>query len=283
MPPSRSLLLLHLFSRKSELLSWLSWLVSCLGCGGVFLAAQSNSAIPAVEKAEDLFRKSVVAYGGENKVLSLQDGCYEYTVGTAGKPESKPISMRACFESDSLFRSEARGENLEAVTVLNGNRGWVRVGDSTLSLSKKEIDPVRISMVVQLRPDLLLLSFPKRRYSGQAQDEGRTLDLVEVSGYLGGEYVRGRLSFDASSSLIAKYEYEIERESAGGKGVVKGEERYLKYGEKEGLKIPLEVLSRQSAKSSRLVIKNVIFNTNLDPALFQEPSSPDSQPFDPKP
>lgn len=241
---------------------------------GVLSQAQTQIApsnLPA-ERSEGLFQQSATAYGGESKILSLQDGCYDYQVETVGGAKEKPINVKACFKADTLFRSEARGDGLEAVTVLNGDRGWVKVGNSVLSLSRKEIDPVRIGMVVQMRPDLLLVSFPKHRYSGQAHEAGKTLELVDVSGFLGGEYVRGRLSFDSATHLISRYEYETEKESPKGKGILKGEERYVRYEEKGGLKIPTEILSTQGAKTSRLILNSVQYDPNLDPGLFQDPS-----------
>ena len=241
---------------------------------GVPSQAQAQIAPPnlPVDKSQELFRQSVAAYGGESKILSLQDGCYDYQVETVGASAEKPITLKACFKTDTLFRSEAKGDGLEAVTILNGDRGWVKVSNSVLSLPKNEIDPVRVGMVVQMRPDLLLVSFPKHRYTGQIREDGKTLELVEVSGFLGGEYVRGRLSFDSATHLISRYEYETEKESPKGKGILKGEERYVRYEEKGGLMLPAEILSTQGPKTSKLVLSNVQFNPNLDPSLFQEPS-----------
>jgi hypothetical protein len=104
------------------------------------------------------------------------------------------------------------------------------------------------------------------------------LDLVEVSGFLAGEYVRGRLSFDSSTHLIYKYEFEIERELPKGKGIVAGEEKYVRYMETEGLKVPAEVASRQGRKTSRLTVSHVSFANVLDPALFQDPGPMPAQP-----
>jgi hypothetical protein len=243
-----------------------------------FEASQAVPSDPTSEKVEALFQQSANAYGGETKILSLQDGCYDYSVEAVGKPDSKPLTVKACFKTDEYFRSEASGDNLEALTILNQDRGWVRVDGTVLTLTRKEIDPVRIGIVIQLRPDLLLVSFPKRRYAGQKQEDGRTLELVDVSGFLAGEYVRGRLAFDTATHLIYKYEYETEKESPKERGIVKGEERYVQYKENEGLKVPKEILSRQGSKTSRLILSNIRFDPNLDPGLFEDPSGPSNEP-----
>jgi len=233
---------------------------------------QETKLNPATERADKLIKRSLEAYGGESKVLSVKDITYQYRVESMGDPPSKPIGVKTYFKNESFFRSEAKGENLDAVTILNGEKGWVKVGDTTLSLSKKEIDPLRTGMIAQLRPDLLLLSFAKRRYTGRTEEDQQNLDQVEISGFIGGEYVRGRLSFDVNTALIYKYEFEIERDLPKGKGIVKGEEKYLRYGEKNSFKFPLEIVSKQGRKVSKLIIDEVVLDSSLSEALFQEPS-----------
>jgi hypothetical protein len=240
----------------------------------ISFSVQENKINPATERADKLIRKSLEAYGGEIKVLSVKDATYQYRVESVGDPPSKPIGVKTYFKNESFFSSEAKGENLDAITILNGEKGWVKVGDTTLSLPKREIDPLRTGMVAQLRPDLLLLSFAKRRYTGRIEEDQRNLDQVEISGFIGGEYVRGRLSFDVNTALIYKYEFEIERDLPKGRGIVKGEEKYLHYGEKNGFKFPLEIVSKQGRKVSKLTVDEVVLDTNLSEALFQDPSPP---------
>ena len=235
---------------------------------------QKNQPNPSIQRAETIFRKSLEAYGGEARISSVTDATYEYIVEAMEPSTPKPIRVKTYLKSESYFRSEVSGDNLDAVTILNGDKGWVKVGDTTLTLARKEIDPLRTGMVAQLRPDLLLLSFPKRRYSGQAQENNRILDQVEISGFIGGEYVRGRLSFDVSTALVYKYEFEIERDLSKGKGIVKGEEKYLQYRETNGLKFPVEIISKQGRKVSKLTVGQVDFNSGLDENLFRDPSPP---------
>jgi hypothetical protein len=227
---------------------------------------------PPDDLAEAVVKKALMAYGGEAKILSFKNATFQYQVEGLDASTAKPVHMKAYFKDARYFRSEASGEGTDAVTILNGDKGWVKVGDTTLSLPQKSVDPLKSAIISQLRPDLLLLSFQKFRYGGKSEEEGRKLDLVEVSGFLAGEYVRGRLSFDSSTHLIYKYEFEIERELPKGKGIVAGEEKYVRYMETEGLKVPAEVASRQGRKTSRLTVSQVSFVNVLDPALFQDPT-----------
>jgi len=237
-----------------------------------FAAPSQQRPSPPVDLAEAVVKKSLMAYGGEAKILSFKDATFHYQVENLEASAAKPVQMKAYFKDASYFRSEASGEGTDAVTILNRDKGWVKVGDTTLSLSQKSVDPLKSAIISQLRPDLLLVSFQKFRYGGKSEEKGRKLDLVEVSGFLSGEYVRGRLSFDSSTHLIYKYEFEIERELPKGKGIVAGEEKYVRYMEIEGLKVPGEVASRQGRKTSRLSITQVSFSDVLDPALFQDPT-----------
>jgi hypothetical protein len=231
-----------------------------------------------VALAEAVVKKALTAYGGEAKILSFKDATFQYKVESLEASGIKPVQMKAYFKEASYFRSEASGEGTDAVTILNRDKGWVKVGDTTLSMSQKSVDPLKSAIISQLRPDLLLVSFHKFRYAGKAQEEGRKLDLVEVSGLLAGEYVRGRLSFDSNTHLIYKYEFEIERELPKGKGIVAGEEKYVRYMEVEGVKVPAEVASRQSGKTSRITVSQVNFANVIDPALFQDPNQAPASP-----
>ncbi len=234
------------------------------------LAQQRPS--PPDDLAEAVVKKSLMAYGGETKILSFKNATFQYQVEGMEASPVKPVQMKAYFKESSYFRSEASGEGTDAVTILNRDKGWVKVGDTTLSLSQKSVDPLKSAIIAQLRPDLLLVSFQKFRYGGKGEEEGRKLDLVEVSGFLAGEYVRGRLSFDSNTHLIYKYEFEIERDLPKGRGIVAGEEKYVRYMEIDGLKVPAEIASRQGRKTSRLTVSQVSFVNVLDPALFQDPT-----------
>ena len=233
---------------------------------------QARPENPTVEIAAALVRKAIVAYGGESNIVSFKNATFQYQVETPGDPTSKPIQVKTYFKDATFFRSEVSGGGSDAVTILNRDKGWVKVGDTILSLTKKNLDPLKTAMISQLRPDLLLLSFQKFRYAGKGEEEGRQLELVDISGFVGGEYIRGRLSFDSKTNLIHKYAFEIERELPGGKGIVEGEEKYVRYLEAEGLKVPAEITSRQSRKVWRITMNQVDFSTELNPSLFEDPT-----------
>ena len=226
------------------------------------------------ERAEGIVRKSLAAYGGENKSLSSRNTTLEYQIQAMGESSAKPLLVKAYFKDSDFFRSDVNGEKTNTVTILNHDNGWLKIDGTVLSLTKKNLEPLKAEVISQLRPDLLLLAFQKFRYYGRTEEDGHALDEVDVSGFLGGEYTRGRLSFDLSTHLVYKYEFESERESATGKSIFHGTSKYMEYREDEGLKIPVEIVSTQAGKVSKIKVGQIDSKTILDESLFSEPSQP---------
>ncbi len=226
------------------------------------------------ERAEGIVRKSLAAYGGEHKSLSSRNTTLEYQVQAMGETSAKPLLVKAYFKDSEFFRSDVLGEKTNTVTILNHDKGWLKIGDTTLSLTKKNLEPLKAEVISQLRPDLLLLAFQKFRYYGRTEEDGHSLDEVDVSGFLGGEYTRGRLSFDLSTHLVYKYEFESERESATGKGIFHGTSKYMEYRDDDGLKIPVEIVSTQGGKVSKIKVNQIDSKTVLEESLFSEPPQP---------
>ena len=191
-----------------------------------------------------------------------------------GEPSAKPLLVKAYFKDSDFFRSDVIGEKTNTVTILNHDKGWLKIDGTVLSLTKKNLEPLKAEVISQLRPDLLLLAFQKFRYYGRTEEDGHALDEVDVSGFLGGEYTRGRLSFDLSTHLVYKYEFESERESATGKSIFHGTSKYMEYRDDEGLKIPVEIVSTQGGKVSKIKVGQIDSKTVLDESLFSEPSQP---------
>lgn len=229
---------------------------------------------PAATSGRTLVEKSLRAYGGEARILSLSSFLFEYQVQSTSQPDSEPLSAKVYFDDSDRFRSEVREGDLTVVTVLSGNRGWVEVAGTRLDRPVKEMSPLRNETLSLLRPDLLLLIFSRYRYVSRITEEGRSLDRLEVSGFVDGEYIRGRLSIDLDTRLIEKYEYEIERATGSGTGIFRGEARYLEYAEIHGLQSPGKVLSRKTGVTSQITVTGASLGQPIDPNLFREKETP---------
>ncbi len=238
------------------------------------LSADDGRAAPAATPGQALVEKSLRAYGGKSRILSLSSFHFEYRVQSTSQPDSRPLSAKVYFDDSDRFRSEVRDGDLTVVTVLSGNRGWVEVTGTRLARPVKEISPLRNETLSLLRPDLLLLIFSRYRYVSRITEEGRSLDQLEVSGFVDGEYIRGRLSINRETRLIEKYEYEIERSTRSGTGIFRGEVRYLKYSEVQGLRSPGKVVSRKTGVTSQLTVTAAALDEPMDPDLFGETEAP---------
>lgn len=265
---------------------WLRWLIgwTCLslilpfpGEAQALLATHSEGNSAAVKPGQALIEKSLRAYGGAAKILSLNSFAFEYRVQSDSRPDSQPLSAKVYFKDTDQFRSEVRDGDLQVVTVISGNQGWVEVAGTTLPRPAKELSPLRNETLSLLRPDLLLLIFSKYRYSGRIKEDGRSLDQVQVSGFVDGEYIRGRLSISVESSLIEKYEFEIERATKGGTGIFRGQSLFLRYGEAKGFKFPEKILSRKTGITSQINVTAATLGEPLDEDLFREAVTPSTE------
>ncbi len=244
-------------------------------------ADDGDKTAPAVSPGQALVERSLRAYGGEARVLSLNSFVFAYRIQSLSRPDSKPLSAKVYFNDSDRFRSEVQDGDRKVVTVLSGDRGWVEVAGTTLSRPAKQLSPLRNETLSLLRPDLLLLIFSRYRYSTRITEEGQPLEQLEVTGLVDGEYIRGRLSINLDTGLIDKYQYEIERATRSGTGIFRGEVRYLEYAEIHGLQSPRRVLSRKTGATSQITVTGASLGKPIDPDLFRErksPSAPAGQP-----
>lgn len=244
-------------------------------------ADDGDRTAPAVSPGQALVERSLRAYGGEARILSLDSFVFAYRIESPSQPGSKPLSAKVYFNDSDQFRSEVQDGDLKVVTVLSENRGWVEVAGTLLSRPVKQLSPLRNETLSLLRPDLLLLIFSRYRYSTRITEEGQSLEQLEVTGLVDGEYIRGRLSINLDTGLIEKYQYETERATASGAGIFRGEVRYLDYAEIHGLQSPRKVLSRKAGVTSQITVTGASLGKPIDPDLFREkrsPSAPAGQP-----
>lgn len=240
----------------------------------VLWAEEGDGTAPAVSRGQALVARSLRAYGGEARILSLNSFVFAYRIQSPSRPDSKPLSAKVYFNDSDQFRSEVRDGDLKVVTVLSGNRGWVEVAGTMLSRPVKQLSPLRNETLSLLRPDLLLLIFSRYRYTARVTEEGQSLEQLEVAGFVDGEYIRGRLSINPDTGMVEKYRYEIERSTRGGTGIFRGEVRYLEYAEIHGLQSPRKVLSRKAGVTSQITVTGASLGKTIDPDLFRKKKNP---------
>ena len=249
------------------------WFAVYLGCHfylSPLHGAEVGKTASVGEQAPVLINKALKAYGGTAKVLSLRSFIFEYNIQSTSQPDANPISAKTYFKDSDQFRSEIWDGNLQVVTVLSKDQGWVEIDGTTISRPEQELTPLRNETLSLLRPELLLLIFSKYRYSGHIKEKQGRMDQIQISGFVDGEYIRGRLSINGKTSLIEKYEFEIEREMQSGPGIFQGQIHYLKYSEAKGFKFPAKILSRQAGNTSYITVTMATLNEPIDENLFRK-------------
>ena len=227
-----------------------------------------------VRNRSSVIKRSITAYGGQAKILSLKSFLFEYQVKSVSPKTAEPIFMRTYFKDTDFFRSEVIDGRFQVITVLDKNQGFVEVDGTKISRPAKSLSPLRNETLSFLRPDLLLLIFSKYRYSGRIKEEGRSLEQVLISGFIDNEYIRGRLSINSKNFFVEKYEFEIERETKDGIGIFRGQNRYLKYNQFDGFKLPHEIISQRPTKTSRILVTAVTLNKGPEKKIFQNITEP---------
>lgn len=264
------------FSKKTLILLRLILLISfavCLGCHFSLLplqGAEVGKTAPVREQAPGLINAALEAYGGSAKVLSLRSFVVEYNVQSTSQSDFNPISAKTYFKDTDQFRSEIWDGNLQVSTVLSRDQSWVEVNGTTISRPQKELTPLRNETLSLLRPELLLLIFSKYRYDGHIKEKQGRMHQIQISGFVDGEYIRGRLSINGKTFLIEKYEFEIEREMTSGPGIFQGQIDYLKYSAVKGFKFPSKILSRQAGKTSYITVTTATLNEPIDENFFRK-------------
>jgi len=262
---NRILILLRLIS--------LIWFAVYLGCHFFRFPSQGaevGKTAPVGEQAPGLINEALKAYGGSAKVLSLKSFVVEYNIQSTSQSDLNPISAKIYFKDTDQFRSEIWDGNLQVSTVLSRDQSWVEVNGTTISRPQKELTPLRNETLSLLRPELLLLIFSKYRYDGHIKEKQGRMHQIQISGFVDGEYIRGRLSINGKTFLIEKYEFEIEREMISGPGIFQGQIHYLKYSAVKGFKFPSKILSRQAGKTSYIRVTTATLNEPIDENLFQQ-------------
>ena len=238
---------------------------------------------PPNDLAEAVVKKALMAYGGEAKILSFKNATFQYQVESMEASPAKPVQMKAYFKESSYFRSEASGEGTDAVTILNRDKGWVKVGDTTLSLSQKSVDPLKSAIIAQLRPDLLLVSFsevPLRRQGrGRRKEIGSRRSIGISFGRICARTTVIRLEHPSDLQVRVR---DRARSSQRKRDCCRGRKICPLHGDQMASRFRPKLSSRQGRKTSRLTIRQVSFVDVLDAALFQDPT-PAAAPLTPAP
>jgi zinc protease len=232
-------------------------------------AETSAPATPeAIAKGKAALRAAADALGGA-KALGIKD-----LVSTGSITLSTPQGqLQGEFTTEVLYPDKIKSSIAlpmgQMVQAFDGSAAWAQMGPQQMDLPA--------AMHAEMRRTVLLagtIGVLREALEGRAQvqalepveADGRTLTVVNWT--MNGQDVK--LFVDAATHLPAKAAFR----SVTPQGAADAEVRWTDYREVDGVKIAGTVTTyRGGEKYAETVVKEVRFNTGLDPASFGKPKS----------
>lgn len=168
--------------------------------------AEDKNAVAVIDKA-------IKALGGEAKLagvnamtwkakgkLTIEDNANEFTV---------QATVRGLDDYRSEFQGEFNGDAIRGVTVVNGEKGWRKIGDFSMKLEGDMLANEKRSIYLQVAPTLLLPLKGKGFQVESAPDrdiDGKPAAVIKATGPDGKEFT---LCFDKASGLPVRQEARV--------------------------------------------------------------------------
>lgn len=220
------------------------------------------------EEARREIARSIAAYGGETRLLSITDLSFSsQSTGQTGPP----VQFKVYFKDADKFRSEVTGSNFFAMTIANGPSAWLKTDQSVIDLVAGDVESLKVSTLVQSQPYALFDRLTKFWALGDRTVDGVTYQMVGVSGFLANHYTRGEISLDSQNFLVRRFEYEEEVETQGGKGIRKNDLRYDGYQTFDGILLPTRVVSQMGEAKSVVAFSDFKINSGIPGSYFDKP------------
>jgi hypothetical protein len=219
---------------------------------GLLLAAAAPARADDAADAKALVEKAVKAHGGQDKLAKFP----AHTVVFKGKfhgmgaaiDMSGEITTQSYDKVKVDIEVEAGGQKVRFLSVFNGDKGWIRLGDETKEMDKDEIAEAKLQAHSGWVTTLVPLAGKEFTLAtvGEIKIDGKPALGVKVSR-------KGHrdidLYFDKESGLLVKTESRVKDEAGqevmeesflGGYKDVKGTKQAMKFTIKRDGKLFLE-------------------------------------------
>lgn len=216
-------------------------------------------------EAKAIIDRGIKVLGGEAKVRKFREGIWK---GKARHPADASRDFTYEVVIQSLDKNRQDGEHTSSaqrsITVVNGKRGWIKVGDDTREMNEREIAgwkegviyPFWVTMLTPLKEEGFTLT-----PLGEVQVEDRPALGVQVSRE-GHRHVN--LFFDKELGLLVKRDRLNKGE--------KGEEIFFSdYKEIDGLQYPRKLTFKRGGVVEREDDLEFIRQDKPDASLFEKP------------
>jgi len=215
---------------------------------GFFLAAAPARADDAAD-ARALVEKAVKAQGGQEKLEKFQAHTIRFKGSFHGMGQAIPMTGEGSTQGSDRLKMEvevdAGGMKFKFVSVLAGDKGWVRMGDTTNEMDKDQLAETReqayaswVGTLTPLKDKEFTLAT-----TGESKINDRPALGVKVSR-------KGHrdidLFFDKESGFLVKTETRVKDEGSGQEVT---EENYpSEYKEVQGTKQPMKFTVKRDGK-----------------------------------
>jgi outer membrane lipoprotein-sorting protein len=200
---------------------------------GSLLLAWTGAALSGVEDGRALVQKAIAAAGGEAKLAPFQSATWSEKGTYYGMGEGLPYTGTYAIKRPNQFRMEIEGA---FTIILNGNKGWVQAGGSTMELKQDQLDSQHTNQKAGWIATLLPLkdkAFAIKK-AGTDKVGDREALVVEVSRK---DYPTVKLYFDKQNQLLIRSEYRVKAADLEFKEVVM-DTIYSDFRDLQGARIP---------------------------------------------
>jgi outer membrane lipoprotein-sorting protein len=216
-------------------------------------------------KMREIVARAVKAHGGDN--LEKYKGSI---TKTKGKLLDLEYTTEASLQMPDRSRTVAESKLGKYVQILNGDKGWVKLGDLSRECVKEELDEMREQLNAAQISHLTVLADREYKLSPLGEEKVGDRQAIGVRVEHKG-YRDISLFFDKENNLLLKMETRIKDPLRGGEEVA-AETLYGDYKNVDGVMTAHKITIKYDSKTYiEGDITDVRYSEKLDDSVFEKP------------
>jgi hypothetical protein len=221
-----------------------------------------------------LLAKAIKALGGEDKLSKEKVFTAKFKgkfyMGENGIDYTMELFVQFPGQAKSVISFEVNGMAFTVVSVLNKDKGWVKIGNDTMDLDKDRLAEEKEKMYARSLEGLVMLKDKAYTLATVGEVKVGKHDAVGIKVSSKG-HRDVNLFFDKKTGLLVKTETMVKKE--GTDTEVSQEVIYEAYKEIDGIKRPMKLHIKQDGKKYVDVDETTEFKVEekLDDSTFDKP------------
>jgi hypothetical protein len=147
---------------------------------GIALAIALTSGFGALTRADDenakaAIDKAIKSLGGEEKLGKVEAFTWKskghFVINGSNHSFKSRVTVRGLDQYRSEFEGEVNGNAVKSVTVLNGDKGWRKVGNQLMEMNESQVANEKQSIYLMVIPITLVALKDKKFEIGTASEE----------------------------------------------------------------------------------------------------------------